>query len=398
MSYCFHAAAPPGAWINDPNALFFADGRYHLYVQHAADAPDFKRVGWGHLSSPDLTNWHWEGVVMPPDERESIYSGSIVATEPRQLFFTRHEREGPWQTQRRAALALDLRRAAEQPDAVGPAGRNVRDPFVFRAADGWRMLVARPCDWTAWRDDPPSTLELWRSPDLDQWHPLARIGPWSPPGVMWEVPAVVDFGDVQALILSLVDRRADTADCKVRYWLGRMTDKAFERASGFPANGVPLDHGSDFYAAIPNLAEGWPTSDRVVVGWASNWSTARLISWPDARGGGPITMPRRIELVGDRLASYPGIDRNPDLVGWLSSGKRLRLLRGRATVELAAEEDHVVVRREAPGLPRFEHRGPTVDVRQAEALIFVDGPLVEIFWNGVAITAVLPDGGAVRIK
>ena len=47
MSYRFHASAPPGEWINDPNALFFAEGRYHLFVQHAADFADVRRIGWG---------------------------------------------------------------------------------------------------------------------------------------------------------------------------------------------------------------------------------------------------------------------------------------------------------------------------------------------------------------
>ena len=42
MSYRFHAAAPPGEWINDPNALFFADGRSCLLV--LADAAHVEQV------------------------------------------------------------------------------------------------------------------------------------------------------------------------------------------------------------------------------------------------------------------------------------------------------------------------------------------------------------------
>ncbi|WP_176473028.1 glycoside hydrolase family 32 protein [Sphingomonas lenta] len=397
MSYRFHAAALPGEWINDPNALFFADGRYHLYVQHAADAPEFKAVGWAHLSSPDLMDWRWEGVVMPPDERASIYSGSIVAAQSPRLFFTRHEREGPWQTQHSAVLRPDGRSVGAPSGPIGPAGRNMRDPFVFRGPDGWRMLVARPCDWTAWRDDSPSVLELWGSPDLDRWERLATIGSWSPPGVMWEVPALLDFGSVQALILSLVDRRADTAECEVRYWLGRMTDLGFAQAPNFPPDGVLLDHGPDFYAAIPNAAEGWPTPDRVVVGWASNWRTARLAPWPDARGGGPIAMPRHVELAGDRLASRPAISREPTSRGFLATGGRVQVSRGDSTVEVSVADRHVVVRRVAPGLPRFERAAATAPTRGGEALLFIDGPLVELFWNGIAVTAAIPGDGDVRI-
>lgn len=398
MSYRFHASAPPGQWINDPNALFFADGRYHLLVQHAADAPAFKRIGWGRLSSPDLMNWRWEGVVMPPEERASIYSGSLAAGGgERRLFFTRHDPDGPWQTQASALLSPNLAGTIAGPGPIGPAGRNVRDPFVYRIAGGWRMLVARPCDWTGWRGDPPSSLELWGSPDLVRWSKLATVGPWMEPGVMWEVPALIDFGHIQALILSLVDRRADTAECEVRYWLGRMTDQGFARYEGFPPDGIPLDHGPDFYAAIPNVPDGWPMPDRVVIGWASSWRTARLVPWPEARGGGPITMPRRVRLAGERLVLSPALNRDPDWMGRLEVGSRLSVTRGRAELRVEVSPDRLTIRRDLPDVSGFERGAPLPEKGGWEASLFADGPIVELFWRGTVITAALPGEEPVRI-
>lgn len=398
MSYRFHASAPPGEWINDPNALLFADGRYHLYVQHAADAPAFRQVGWGHLSSPDLMDWRWDGVALPPGDDASAYSGSLIMAEPPELFYTRHDPTRPWQEQARARLAPDFAHAEPLAGSFGPVGRNVRDPFVWRSSAGWRMLVARPCDWTDWRDDSPSTLELWGSPDREDWSLLATIGPCMPPGVMWEVPALIDFGGTQALILSLVDRRADTADCAVRYWLGRMTDTGFVRRKDFPSGGVPLDLGPDFYAAIPNIAQGWPTSDRMVTGWASSWRTAREVGWPDNRGGGPIAMPRNVVLRGERLIQSPGIARRPDHIVRLAPGAPLRLTRGDASLIVVAEHTGVTASRQAGGFPPFRRRAALPPSDDWDAMIFIDDLLVELFWRGAAITAALPGKGPTRLS
>ena len=72
--------------------------------------------------------------------------------------------------------------------------------FRCAATGDWRMLVAEPCDWTEWAGEAPSTLSVWRLEGED-WHHVARIGPWMEPGVMWEVPVLVDFGSCQALIV-----------------------------------------------------------------------------------------------------------------------------------------------------------------------------------------------------
>lgn len=396
MTYRFHASAPKGEWINDPNALFFARGRYHLFAQHAADAPDFRRIGWGHFSSADLLNWDWQGVVMPPQPDASIYSGSLVMTDPPELFFTRHDYNGPWQTQARAVLAADLAGATPIGGALGPAGRNLRDPFVWRANAGWRMLLARPCDWTVWPHDPPSTLELWGSPDRLAWQRLAVVGPWMAPGILWEVPALLDFGDVQALLISLVDRRDGTSACEVRYWLGRLDDGGFSAIPNFPPDGIPLDHGPDFYAAIPNTVADWPGPDRVVIGWASSWATARAVSWPENRGGGPISLPRRVRLAGDRLTIDPGVPRPPDWSGSLATGDVLRLATnaGRLAISTPGE---LRVERDGFGLPAFSRTAPLPPAGDDHASIYLDGPLAELFWRGITISAVLPGGGQITV-
>jgi sucrose-6-phosphate hydrolase SacC (GH32 family) len=403
--FAFHAAAPAGEWFNDPNALFFFCGRYYLLVQHAADAPEFKNVGWARLTSRDLSTWDWGGVLLAPDAEGFAYSGSAVRDleERFTLFFTRHLQSGPYQTQHHAELVDGGARAVPL-GTFGPAGRNMRDPFVFRdpSGKGWRALIAAPCDWTEWRTDKPSQLEYWRSTDLVGWERIGTIGPWSPEGVMWEVPVLIDFGATQALILSLVDRRSDTADCSVRYWLGKLHAKSFTRDPAFPEDGLPLDLGPDFYAAIPNVREGWPTSDHVVIGWASNWRTARSVAWPGASMGGPLSMPRIVSLSADgkSIAMAPALRRRPDWSADCPAGPYcIEVCSREARLTVTVTGSTICVERRADGLPQFirQQQLNTRVLGGGRVSLFADGPLIELFFEpeGWVVTSAVPGIGPV---
>ena len=412
LGFAFHAAAPPGEWINDPNGLLFADGRYHLLAQHSAAEPDFRDIGWGRFTSPDLLSWEWAGVALPRTDDGSIYSGSVIAmAEGWEAFFTRHDPRGPFQTQHRATASAPGEWTV-RPEPFGPAGRNMRDPFVFwsEVTADWRMLVAEPCDWTNWAEDAASRLQVWRSADLEAWEEAGPIGPWSPPGVLWEVPVLIDFGQQQALILSLVDRRSGQTECGIRYWLGSWDEQGFIPDPDWAADGLPLDLGPDFYAAVPNCAAGWPTDERIIVGWASSWRTAREIAWPGGAGGGPISLPRVVGLDRRhrRLRLVP-IPEAESKVGWTADCD------GDADFALLIErDDHRLEIRGRPGDSRIDvdrrgsdalqwsatHNGVLRGGRTRHFRLFVDGPLLEMFIapEDIVLTAVLPGDGPLRIR
>ena len=389
--FAFHAAAPPGEWLNDPNGLAFSEGRYRLVAQHAADAPDFKQIGWGAFSSDDLLHWQWDGVEIAPQSDGWAYSGSVVRgdTAELEMFLTRHDPIANMQTQERVTGARDQRRF----EAFGPSGRNCRDPFVFPSDGGWAMLVARPCDWHDWASDPPSQLELWRSPDRETWSLCGIIGPWFAAGVMWEVPALIDFGEVQVLLISIVDRRAGGAACSVRYWTGDLTKNGFAPHAGCPTEGRLLDAGPDFYAAIPNLVSGWPSDEHVIIGWAANWSDARQRVYPGNAHGGPIALPRvvRLDATGSRLIQTPiaaaaGLARSVPV-----SETLITVSRGDSalTIECRDQELQVTMARPDSG---YSSHSPLIhlDHPNQSWQIFEDGPLIEIFTpHGMTVTAVL---------
>ena len=186
MSLAFHASPPPGEWLNDPNGLVHVDGRWRLFVQHRADAPAFRATGWARLSSPDLLDWTWDGPVIAADGDDWAYSGSVmrdgaglVATH------TVHDAANGQERQVRRTSGDGGASWSAAAPLIG-AARNSRDPFVFDG--GAAMLLARPCDW----DDvnTASHLAIWRCGD-GGWQETGRIGPWHPPGVMWEVPVVL---------------------------------------------------------------------------------------------------------------------------------------------------------------------------------------------------------------
>lgn len=385
----FHLAAPAGHWINDPNALFFADGRYHLLMQHSAGAAP-GAIGWGAASSADLLHWRWDGVVIPADGHGQAWSGSRC---DKALWFTRHDDASGTQTQH-------CRRCGHDSPPIGPRGRNCRDPFVWRTQTGLAMVVARPCDWQAWANGPASLLEHWHSRDGVAWQMQGQIGPWSPPGVLWEVPVLLRLGGRTILILSQVDRRQGHSDCRVVWWAGT---GLFTPDAGQPAEGWPLDLGPDFYAAIVNDDDGWPLPKPHLVAWAGNWATARAMAWPGNSHGGPITLPRALAWTGGRLRQQPLAAAPAQWHGSLAAANCLVMQRGPAGLAISiAGDGSARVRRWGSPLLDWARTHPpgTLAAGASRALtVFADGPLIEIFIepDGQTLTAALPGDGALAI-
>lgn len=396
-AFSFHAAPRLGEWFNDPNGLVFVDGEYRLYMQHSRAAPEFKRVGWGVMTSSDLLRWTWGGVAIHPGATSSAYSGSVTRSAPLEAFLTRQHTEpgGARQTQWRATAGEGLTLQYDGFE-LGPAGRNVRDPFVFRwdATGDWRMLLAEPCDWSDWRGAPPSRVSVWSSHDKTHWRRAGTIGPWDDAGVMWEVPLLIDCGAVHLLVLSIVDRRDDGSASTVR-----MVPGTFDGAT-FVATGAecPLDIGPDFYAACVNTVDGWPSPERVLVGWASNWATARAMPWPGGIHGGPIALPRTLAWHNSRLAVAPIAAARPQATWqgeWHGKALQLDIFGDDASLRVVITADGQLSASREASDPRLRWTcSEPPRLTSCTVTVFVDAGLCELFFEppGLALTAFVPSG------
>ena len=67
---------PLYGWMNDPNGMFYKDGRWHLYYQWNPFGSKWQNMTWGHSSSEDLVNWTHHPVAIEPNGLGTVFSGS----------------------------------------------------------------------------------------------------------------------------------------------------------------------------------------------------------------------------------------------------------------------------------------------------------------------------------
>ena len=207
-------------WINDPLGLTYHNGKYHLFFQYLPHGVAWTpSCAWGHATSPDLFAWTEEKVALSPgDGDEGCWSGSVVRPSARDavMFYTSVQLANAEIGRVRTARPVDSdwRDWAKEEFVADPPTdvelTNFRDPFVFRDAGAWWMLVG------AGRADGVATAFAYRSTDLPHVH-TGRTDPgavrcrngagvvWT--GSMWECVQLVSVGDSDLLVLSVYDQK-----------------------------------------------------------------------------------------------------------------------------------------------------------------------------------------------
>jgi beta-fructofuranosidase len=249
-------------------------------------------VSWGHATSPDLVSWTEQQVALAPGSNEvGCWSGAVVP-DPPTLFYTRIVPGDPAYGQiARAVGSPDLNSWRREPagsviPAPPPDVVEFRDPMVWRAGDGWRMVVGGSLTGGG------GAALQYRSTDLTSWAYDGVVASSSDAGpATWECPQLFPLDGAWVLIVSVLRSGAPQV---VDYALGdydgqRFTARTWGR----------FGHGDLTYATtVFTDADG----RRCAMSWLRERGNVAPAGSPWA---GAISVPWVLRVQGDRLLATP---------------------------------------------------------------------------------------------
>lgn len=338
--------APPKGWINDPNGLVYAGGKYHLFAQYGPE-PHWGDLHWSHAVSDDLIHWQDLPNALGPDELGMVFSGSAVYDEentsglgedghaPIVAVYTSHG-DHEQQSIAYSTDGVNFTKYPGNPVIPNSEKQDFRDPKVFRnPKGGWGLVLAAG-----------DHVEFYGSEDLISWHYTGSFGPGGnySRGV-WECPDLfpLEIGGREIWVL-LVSMGAcpENLGSRTQYFLGSFDGDTFTCDGRFDRPEF-IDSGFDNYAGVTYFG----ARERILVGWAANWVYANDL--PTGSFCGQMTLPRVLSLVdtelgGIRLAGAPVSDRlfgEREPIGGALPGEVFRLTvsgEGAAEVELSNDK------------------------------------------------------------
>lgn len=303
--------------MNDPNGMFFLNGKYHLYFQYYPKDNIWGPMHWGHAVSKDLVTWLEQPIALYPDDLGYIFSGSAVVDKnntsgfgkegkpPIVAIFTYHNAEAEkagkidYQTQG-IAYSLDegqtWTKYTNNPVLNNPGIKDFRDPKVIwdQQHQQWLMVLA--------------TFEktlFYSSKNLKDWKYLSSFGEnlGNHDGV-WECP---DFFPVKVensietkwVLLQSINPGHINGGSGTQYFIGDFDGERFVLDETFKSQlkkneAVWLDYGRDNYAGVTwsNIPE--EDGRKLFIGWMSNWEYAQTV--PTKKWRSAMTIPRELKL------------------------------------------------------------------------------------------------------
>lgn len=329
---------PRYGWMNDPNGMFYKDGRWHLYYQYNPYGSKWQNMTWGHSVSDDLVNWEHLPEAIRPNGLGSVFSGSCAVDHDNTAGFgsdaviALYTSAGTSQMQSLASSTDDgLTFNIYPSNPVLTLESEARDPKVFwnDSTKEWNMILAHALD---------HEMLIFTSPDMKSWTLQSSFGKGlGAQGGVWECP------DLFALPVAGTDEKKWVLLCNInpdgpfggsgtQYFVGDFDGKTFKADTDAAGNVSTkwLDYGKDHYATVT-----WsdaPDGRRVALGWMSNWQYAADVPTMQFRSAN--TLPREM-----------GLFRAPDGEVYASSAPspELEALRGK----LAAKVKKTTVGRKA---------------------------------------------------
>lgn len=332
---------PPRNWMNDPNGLFFWQGRYHLFYQFNPFRPGWGLMHWGHASSTDLVHWVDHPIALHPTEGSgdsngcwsgcvvddggipsAIYTGFISPMDtPVMLARSQDPNLLVWEKSPANPIIPN------QPEGINET--DFRDPYVWREADTWKMVLG-----SSFKSGESAVL-LYESKDLISWEYLGPLfkASMKDPLKMWECPNFFPLEDQYVLLVSLFPDILG-----VYYYVGDYDGRQF-----IPHTEGYLSKNPYFYAPqVRRLGD-----DRTILfGWllegrddksidAAGWAGVQTMPWELGldENGHLISRPvQEAHSLRQEMAHLPKLD--------LTEGERIKLpMKGRQLeIEFAVSE------------------------------------------------------------
>ena len=306
----FHYS-PPKNWMNDPNGLVYHDGTYHLFHQYNPEGNTWGHMSWYHATSTDLVHWEHQGVAIPEEGNEMIFSGSAVVDSantsgfgsgpdaaPMVAIYTSHYTLEGDSIDQAQSLAYSTDGGEtwtkfEGNPVLNHPDPNFRDPNVFwyEPEEKWIMTIALPTQ---------HKVQFYESTNLKDWTHLSDFGPAGGTDGIWECPALfrvpVEGTDETRWVLQVdLNPGSVAGGSGGQYFVGSFDGTTFTPREG-SLDEAPhwVDYGPDFYATIP-----WsnvPDADgrALWLAWMNNWEYAEQI--PTSPWRSAQTVPRSVQL------------------------------------------------------------------------------------------------------
>lgn len=308
---------PKANWMNDPNGMFYLNGKYHLYFQYYPDGNVWGPMHWGHAVSEDMITWEEQAIALYPDDLGLIFSGSAVVDKnntsgfgrgdvsPIVAIYTYHnmggEKAGELNFQTQAiAFSLDegmtWTKYDDNPVISNPGIKDFRDPKVIwdDKNDRWIMALAAG-----------NKIMFYGSTNLKEWNLESEFGKdvgqhdgiWECPDLF---PIKIEGTDKTKWVLIVsINPGAPNGGSGTQYFVGDFDGNKFTLDADFKKQlkkqkSAWLDYGRDNYAGVTwsNISES--DGRKLFMGWMSNWEYARDV--PTETWRSAMTIARELKL------------------------------------------------------------------------------------------------------
>ncbi len=271
---------PEYGWMNDPNGMFYKDGKWHLYYQWNPYGSKWQNMTWGHSTSDDLINWEHHPAAILPNGLGSVFSGSSAvdvdnsAGLGKDAVVAMYTSAGASQTQSLAYSHDNGETFTIYPgNPVITLDSEARDPNMFWNPETqlWTLVLAHALD---------REMLIFTSPDMKEWTLRSSFGKGlGAQGGVWECPDLLELtvegtDKKKWLLICNINPGGPFGGSGIQYFTGDFDGKTFTVDTDADGS-VPtkwLDYGKDNYALV--TWSNAPDGRRPAIGWMSNWQYA----------------------------------------------------------------------------------------------------------------------------